>query len=98
MAHSLQTLDRFKSASNGKEVSYTNWSKNQPDNARNNENCIELRQRDGKWNDVRCTKTRRFVCERAKWTDELSRVLYSKIDYLLMNGLEIGNKFDLKND
>ena len=55
-----------------------------------------MRKKDGTWNDVRCTKTRQFVCERAKWTDELSRVLYSKIDYLLMNG-NISNKFDLKN-
>ena len=36
---------------NGEPFSYSNWNPNQPDNANNDENYIELLQYSGKWND-----------------------------------------------
>ncbi|XP_066451079.1 P-selectin-like [Eleutherodactylus coqui] len=43
-----------------------NWAKNEPNNKKRNEDCVEMYiQRDtdnGKWNDIRCTAKKRALC------------------------------------
>ena len=44
--------------------SYTNWGPGQP-NDDINEQCVSiLRDRNSKWNDVRCSDAKRFVCKK----------------------------------
>ena len=31
------------------------------------------------------------------WSDDIAKIVYAKIDYLLANGIEITNRFDLAN-
>jgi hypothetical protein len=40
------------------------WAPAQPDNFEGNENCIELREADDRWNDVPCTSAKVALCER----------------------------------
>ncbi|XP_075996316.1 C-type isolectin Sp-CL4-like [Genypterus blacodes] len=43
--------------------SFTRWTPHQPDNARNQENCLEMNYNVwGHWNDLNCGHKRRFVC------------------------------------
>ncbi|XP_055536471.1 perlucin-like [Wyeomyia smithii] len=54
--------------STGVRVRYTNWKKNQPDNAQNMEHCLEIRYIpvhgwNWHWNDRVCKEQRYFVCE-----------------------------------
>ena len=52
---------RFDGAAQGEL--YTDWAENQP-NDMNGEDCAEVSRMLGGWNDVGCTQTRPFVCER----------------------------------
>lgn len=45
-------------------LNYTNWSPGQPDNAGNNEDCVEIRGLfNYKWNDHVCSLKKYFICE-----------------------------------
>lgn len=48
----------------GKNFTFTNWHGIQPDNAGNNEHCVEMFARSGKWNDRPCSHSTLFVCEK----------------------------------
>lgn len=49
--------------SNGQSVDhFAKWRKGEPNNAFENEHCIELLS-DGQWNDNNCDKKRKFICE-----------------------------------
>ena len=41
---------------------YHNFDTNEPNNAGGGEDCVCLRQ-SGKWNDLKCHRTKSFVCE-----------------------------------
>ncbi|XP_026579243.1 C-type lectin lectoxin-Thr1-like [Pseudonaja textilis] len=45
--------------------SYLTWQPGEPNNLRNNENCVELWSRSGykNWNDENCASTRAFLCK-----------------------------------
>uniref|UniRef100_A0AAR2JK91 C-type lectin domain-containing protein n=1 Tax=Pygocentrus nattereri TaxID=42514 RepID=A0AAR2JK91_PYGNA len=49
-----------------------NWAKGEPNNGRNNEDCVEIyikREKDeGKWNDESCKKKKTALCYTGKWT------------------------------
>ena len=47
-------------ANTGSGISYTNWRDGEPDEVE--QECVYMNQ-DGKWNDIRCSKTFGFVCE-----------------------------------
>jgi hypothetical protein len=49
--------------SNGDAVTYTHWNGGQPDDFHSSEDCAQMRT-DGYWNDLNCTGTRAYVCER----------------------------------
>lgn len=46
----------------GQHATYTNWRRLEP-NGGKKENCVEMRQADGNWNDVSCSERRGFVCQ-----------------------------------
>lgn len=55
---------------NGRPITFTNWNAGEPNNFRyengEEENCLELWNRDGKglkWNDTPCSFETYFVCE-----------------------------------
>ncbi|XP_076091117.1 perlucin-like [Mytilus galloprovincialis] len=51
-------------ASTDEVVTYTNWFPGEPNGVRG-ENCLHMYTGEGlKWNDVRCTYTNRFICEK----------------------------------
>ena len=58
---------------NGQDVEFTNWANGQPDNYLYNEDCGTIdRNMGNKWNDMPCTETMVFVCEKegGKDTDQ----------------------------
>lgn len=56
--------NNFFWASNGDSFEYEAFHDGQPDNANNNENCVELRKRDNiyKFNDKPCDYKQYFIC------------------------------------
>ena len=55
---------RFKLLSTGQAIRYSNWAENEPNNEfSGREDCVELFDESGKWNDVRCSVSKPFVCE-----------------------------------
>lgn len=48
----------------GNNFTFTNWHGIQPDNAGNNEHCVEMFGRTGTWNDRPCSYGTPFVCEK----------------------------------
>ncbi|XP_060568366.1 mannose-binding protein C-like [Ruditapes philippinarum] len=42
---------------------FTNWKVGEPSNGGSGEDCVEIRAQ-GRWNDVPCSLTRLYVCER----------------------------------
>ncbi|KAJ8036026.1 Galactose-specific lectin nattectin [Holothuria leucospilota] len=43
---------------------YSNWKDGEPNNAYDDEDCVEINRGGlGKWNDCKCKRTLRFVCE-----------------------------------
>ena len=56
---------------------YKNWGPNQPDNNKNNEDCVVIRIRKsdpdhyGKWHDQPCFRKRNYICEKQGHVDSL---------------------------
>nr|XP_056713078.1 macrophage mannose receptor 1-like [Euleptes europaea] len=48
----------------GSLVTYVAWSPNEPNNAHELEDCVEVYARTGLWNDVYCSEEKHFICER----------------------------------
>ena len=46
----------------GTKYPFTNWGLREPNSLA--EECAHMRGGDKRWNDLRCTSTRRYVCER----------------------------------
>ncbi|XP_063290344.1 pulmonary surfactant-associated protein D-like [Pelobates fuscus] len=57
----LQVEGIFKYAG-GDKISYTNWNLGEPNNSKDNEDCVEI-QDNGKWNDIPCSLLRLVICE-----------------------------------
>jgi hypothetical protein len=55
---------KFLQLSDAHKIKFANWAKGQPDNYKNNEDCIEW-MGSGKWNDINCDDKNAFVCELA---------------------------------
>ena len=49
---------------NGAAVAFEFWKKNQPNDGKGNEDCVEMTKTNGKWDDVQCSKKRAFVCQK----------------------------------
>ncbi|XP_078485586.1 uncharacterized protein LOC144744545 isoform X2 [Ciona intestinalis] len=75
-------LNRINSSSTGFQWNdgtmvtsgYTNWRSGDPNNGGGNENCVVLLYKiglslHGKWNDLRCSWNRQYICERRVETD-----------------------------
>ena len=45
---------------NGSPMTYTNWYSGEPNNHGGNEECLHMR--DGKWNDIKCSRKLDFIC------------------------------------
>ncbi len=52
--------------SDGQIIDFLNWDDNQPDNFQNNEQCVEMRPLNQRWNDISCYVERNWVCKIAK--------------------------------
>jgi len=48
------------------DVGYTNWGKNEPNDAGGKEDCVQMRPDQGVWNDDQCSKEFRVLCEQVK--------------------------------
>ncbi|XP_071126788.1 uncharacterized protein [Mytilus edulis] len=51
---------------------FINWDQGQPSGKTqrgNQENCVEIRSWNGKWNDVDCSQTRGYICEKMQVVD-----------------------------
>ncbi|XP_077323752.1 pulmonary surfactant-associated protein A-like [Lithobates pipiens] len=57
----LQYEGDFRDLS-GQVIRYFNWRAGEPNNLRNNEDCVEMWD-DGRWNDENCASKRFFICE-----------------------------------
>ena len=44
-------------------VSYTNWDSSQPDNNGNTEDCVEAKEQNMKWDDIKCTTSNGYICK-----------------------------------
>lgn len=62
--------------SHGRIAEYQSWAKNEPNNIKSNENCVEMyimdsnNNNNGKWNDEGCEKPKLPVCHKGKSTCE----------------------------
>lgn len=66
-AHSFMGINDIESEGDfrdlsGQVITYFNWRAGEPNNLRNNEDCVEMWE-DGGWNDENCANRRFFVCE-----------------------------------
>ncbi|XP_048752125.1 C-type lectin domain family 4 member M-like isoform X1 [Ostrea edulis] len=55
-------------AVSGSPLNFTDWNTGEPNNALKNEDCLEFSKHTGRkkaWNDNRCDKTMKFVCEKS---------------------------------
>ena len=50
----------------GAYASYTNWSKNEPNNYTDKKNCGEINSKSGRWHDRDCRIRMSFICEGKK--------------------------------
>ena len=62
----IDTENTFVLASNDQPLKYEYWDPNEPNNWGDDEDCVHLNQRlsNGKWNDMKCSHKRAFICER----------------------------------
>ena len=65
-----ETENRWKWIDGSKLTGYTNWISGEPNNY-NNEDCAEIKKGhfigkyfDGGWNDDKCSKAERYICEK----------------------------------
>ncbi|XP_066204748.1 pulmonary surfactant-associated protein D-like [Saccopteryx leptura] len=47
----------------GEPLVYSNWAPGEPNNSGGDEDCVEIYDTNGKWNDKSCAETRLVVCE-----------------------------------
>jgi hypothetical protein len=47
----------------GSSINYTNWRRNQPNNAKMNQHCVLIRP-DWRWDDVKCSRVIPFACQK----------------------------------
>eukprot|EP00092_Neocalanus_flemingeri_P051027 GFUD01059185.1.p1 GENE.GFUD01059185.1~~GFUD01059185.1.p1 ORF type:complete len:185 (-),score=27.51 GFUD01059185.1:286-840(-) len=47
----------------GSSLDYTNWNVGEPNDGYGAEDCVEIKDT-GKWNDIRCTNIKPYVCEK----------------------------------
>lgn len=63
--HDSQRESSFVWESDNSPLTYTDWASGEPNNALNNEDCLQLRKSlDYKWNDNLCTHIRSYICEK----------------------------------
>eukprot|EP00392_Amoebophrya_sp_AT5.2_P019048 g19740.t1 len=55
---------RFVWTSDGKKVEKKFWNRGEPNNWNKREDCAVRRARNGKWNDINCSRKRDFVCSK----------------------------------
>lgn len=48
----------------GSQVTYEKWHSNEPNNAYEYQNCVQMRISDGTWDDASCGKRLPFLCEK----------------------------------
>lgn len=60
----------------GRHITYFNWNSGEPNNAKKDEYCIEMRvvKRKVKWNDIDCWQDFNFICE-FTWTKDCIKLL-----------------------
>lgn len=51
-------------ATSQRGITINNWYRNQPDNYRGKEHCMEIYYKSEKWSDRYCRESRKFICER----------------------------------
>ncbi|KAL5008940.1 hypothetical protein ScPMuIL_014521 [Solemya velum] len=47
----------------GVQAMYTNFANGEPNNHNGNEDCVQIYRKNGKWNDQRCSKVIKWICE-----------------------------------
>ena len=47
----------------GSRATYTHWNSGEPNDLGRNEDCTTMFPPDGKWNDLACSKSRKYLCE-----------------------------------
>ena len=57
----------FVSTKTGDQLPYTNWRSGEPNNYRNNEDCVTMYRSSGKWSDNPCSRALPAICERRKF-------------------------------
>lgn len=51
-------------SNSGNKITFNQWSPHEPNDFKDNEDCIEMYASNGKWNDMSCGSTNPFVCEK----------------------------------
>ncbi|XP_068156486.1 mannose-binding protein-like [Drosophila tropicalis] len=62
-AHDHVNQNEYISVTTGEKAKYLKWNINEPNHARKDENCVELKPDLGKMNDRVCTEKIYFICE-----------------------------------
>ena len=57
-------------------LTYTHWDRYEPKNI--NEECVEMRS-SGRWNDLRCSRKLRYICEKGNKSDNTLYIVQSNI-------------------
>ncbi|KAL5009838.1 hypothetical protein ScPMuIL_012143 [Solemya velum] len=50
-------------------ATYTNFAPDEPNDLTGNENCVQMLQSNGLWNDVECRKTTQKICQKPQKSD-----------------------------
>lgn len=70
-------------SSTGKRFEFSNWSKGQPDNYKNNENCAHYYDiTDYEWNDASCLFKMGFICEENRFLQAARRDFRIKKNFI----------------
>lgn len=54
----------WQKATSQERQTYFNWRSGEPNSYGGQENCVEMHERDGQWNDGVCTGHKSFICEK----------------------------------
>jgi len=73
----------------GAALSPTNWQMDEPNNASNREDCVEL-YASGTWNDVPCRTAQRYVCEGPSFCGNGAVAMPEACDKGALNGTGVG--------